>query len=466
MQVIYSDIESQIVSRLQPMTNGGGVDVLILPEVEDEFQRPFGAGRVTVAYKSSDFPAIKSTHEIVQDELLHFEVVVQARKLRSPNGVHAMVEAIKKLLVGFRPTDCSKMYLVKNGFTSRDPETAVWTYSMIFETKYLLVEDGQDETGPKLEILEFIYNDEFPAIPTVPFPGTFPNPPIEAYYGDVAYWDGMVWRRLSPGEVGQVLATQGIGLPPQWISGGGGEPGPQGPQGEQGEPGPQGEQGIQGEQGPAGEDGKSAYELALEDGFVGTLEDWLASLVGEQGEQGIQGPQGEPGPQGEVGPQGPQGESGVIGLGLVRKAQFGGTVTGTTSQTLVHSYAFAANEINFSDVLHFEAQFVRSSSVSNGVIRLYLNTQNTLVGAVPLLTNSMGGSTNTFSQFRRKFGVRAGTIIGFPPTTSSATDLITNGNPVLSAAINVAAPFWILLTYNPSNAGDTATCTFSEIKNF
>jgi hypothetical protein len=121
MQVIYSDIESLIVSRLQPMTNGGGVDVLILPEVEDEFQRPFGAGRVTVAYKSSDFPALKSTFEIVQDELLHFEVVVQARKLRGSNGVHAMVEAIKRLLVGFRPTDCSKMYLVKNGFTSRDP---------------------------------------------------------------------------------------------------------------------------------------------------------------------------------------------------------------------------------------------------------------------------------------------------------------------------------------------------------
>jgi hypothetical protein len=53
-----------------------------------------------------------------------------------------------------------------------------------------------------------------------------------------------------------------------------------------------------GPQGPQGEDGFSAYEVALQDGFIGTEEQWLASLKGEQGIQGIQG---------EVGPQGPQG---------------------------------------------------------------------------------------------------------------------------------------------------------------
>ena len=32
-----------------------------------------------------------------------------------------------------------------------------------------------------------------------------------------------------------------------------------------------------------GEDGKSAYELAVEEGFVGTLDEWLASLKGDEG---------------------------------------------------------------------------------------------------------------------------------------------------------------------------------------
>ena len=31
---------------------------------------------------------------------------------------------------------------------------------------------------------------------------------------------------------------------------------------------------------------KSAYDLAVENGYEGTVEDWLASLVGEAGENG------------------------------------------------------------------------------------------------------------------------------------------------------------------------------------
>ena len=77
-----------------------------------------------------------------------------------------------------------------------------------------------------------------------------------------------------------------------------------------------GEAGSQGPQGPAGadgQDGKSAYEIAVEQGFVGDEDAWLESLKGEKGPQGEQGPAGEQGPQGEAGPQGPAGEKGEKG---------------------------------------------------------------------------------------------------------------------------------------------------------
>lgn len=51
--------------------------------------------------------------------------------------------------------------------------------------------------------------------------------------------------------------------------------------------------------------GKSAYQIAVDHGFVGTEEEWLASLQGEDGEPG---PQGDPGPPG---PEGPPGAGGV-----------------------------------------------------------------------------------------------------------------------------------------------------------
>ena len=44
-----------------------------------------------------------------------------------------------------------------------------------------------------------------------------------------------------------------------------------------------------------GADGASAYEVAIQNGFVGTEAQWLASLVGPQGAQGPQGIQGPPG---------------------------------------------------------------------------------------------------------------------------------------------------------------------------
>lgn len=54
-----------------------------------------------------------------------------------------------------------------------------------------------------------------------------------------------------------------------------------GPKGDTGDKGPQGEQGptgATGATGPQGENGASPYELAVENGFEGTEEEWLASL--------------------------------------------------------------------------------------------------------------------------------------------------------------------------------------------
>lgn len=45
--------------------------------------------------------------------------------------------------------------------------------------------------------------------------------------------------------------------------------------------------------GDKGDDGKSAYELALENGFEGTEEEWLESLQGTDGEDGHSPVRGE-----------------------------------------------------------------------------------------------------------------------------------------------------------------------------
>ena len=66
-------------------------------------------------------------------------------------------------------------------------------------------------------------------------------------------------------------------------------------------------------EGGSGGSGKSAYEIALEHGFDGSEAEWLESLKGEQGKQGKQGIQGVPGEKGEQGIQGVKGAQGDAG---------------------------------------------------------------------------------------------------------------------------------------------------------
>ena len=147
---------------------------------------------------------------------------------------------------------------------------------------------------------------------------------IQGERGFSAY---QAWKSLEGNEKGTVEEFIASLVGPQGPQGIQGEVGPQGPQGEQGPVGPQGIQGVQGEigpQGPQGPQGYSAYMAwkALEGNGEGTVEDFIASLVGPQGptgpqgdkgDQGEIGPQGPQGPQGEPGPQGPQGIQGVQG---------------------------------------------------------------------------------------------------------------------------------------------------------
>ena len=73
------------------------------------------------------------------------------------------------------------------------------------------------------------------------------------------------------------------------VQGAPGKDGAQGLPGAKGDPGAQGIQGLPGKDGAKGADGKSAYEVAVSNGFVGNEAAWLASLKGEKGDKGDAG---------------------------------------------------------------------------------------------------------------------------------------------------------------------------------
>ena len=59
--------------------------------------------------------------------------------------------------------------------------------------------------------------------------------------------------------------------------------------------------------------GLSAYEIAVDNGFDGTEQEWLQSLKGQQGKKGEQGLKGDKGEQGLQGIQGEKGDTGEKG---------------------------------------------------------------------------------------------------------------------------------------------------------
>ena len=107
--------------------------------------------------------------------------------------------------------------------------------------------------------------------------------------------------------------------------------------------------------GAAGEDGLSAYEVAVNEGFVGTEAQWLASLVGEQGPTGStgpQGPQGIQGVKGDTGDTGPQGATGPAGADGADGVD-GSDATATTDASALTSGVLADARVQESNVTQY-----------------------------------------------------------------------------------------------------------------
>lgn len=138
--------------------------------------------------------------------------------------------------------------------------------------------------------------------------------------------------------------------------------------------------------GENGIDGKSAYQLAVEKGFVGTEAEWVASLKGETGPIGPQGIQGEVGPQGlkgetgATGPQGPKGDNYQI-----TEADYA-AIAGMVS--VPSKTSELTNDSNFITEVKLNGESVVNE---NGSINLQLGSLDTTLGETITCNQAIGG---------------------------------------------------------------------------
>lgn len=138
----------------------------------------------------------------------------------------------------------------------------------------------------------------------------------QGYTGGLTAW--LASLRGEPGVAGlsaymSALNSGFVGTEAQWIASLKGTNGTNGVDGKDGKDGVNGTNGLNGTNGTNGTDGKSAYQLAVELGYTGTLSAWLASLKGADGADGVDGVDGTNGTNGIDGVNGTNGADGVDG---------------------------------------------------------------------------------------------------------------------------------------------------------
>lgn len=138
-----------------------------------------------------------------------------------------------------------------------------------------------------------------------------------------------------------------------------GATGAKGDKGDTGARGADGLPGAKGDTGERGQDGKSAYEIAVANGYVGNEAQWLASLKGRDGERGRDGQNGKSafeiaegdlyfgteekwlaslkGAKGDTGQKGSDGKSATVTIGTVTTGEAASvTNTGTGTDAVLN----------------------------------------------------------------------------------------------------------------------------------
>ena len=144
----YETLEAVIVARLQGLA---GIEVIPLPENDNDFKTPYTDAKVTVAYNSSTFELSEDSFFVSQPEVIIMQLVFWSRRLRGSTGIYQIINAVQSNLQGWEPaagTDkCKKIELGHIKFESHVDD--LWTYSQFITTETMKI--GQPD--PVIEVI-------------------------------------------------------------------------------------------------------------------------------------------------------------------------------------------------------------------------------------------------------------------------------------------------------------------------
>lgn len=154
----YDTLQNEMVNHTKAVFDTAfglnAVDVVNLPEKEEDYARPFARAQVTISFAGSQFPAVQSTNQVSQHETVKFEVTVKSRTLYGITGIHTLLEATKIALAGFQTSQTNRLKPTAINWVSWG--NGIWEYLLEYEAQTLLVQ--VDDTPPAQLITQIIAN--------------------------------------------------------------------------------------------------------------------------------------------------------------------------------------------------------------------------------------------------------------------------------------------------------------------
>ena len=137
----FEPIQKSITTQLSNGFTAAAVDYIAqdLPESVADYSRAVTVPRAYVVYTGSTSPGVKNTNPTTQDRKAQFAVECYGRSLYDLEGVHALAALVEKLLVGFCPLSCDRLYLVKDDLIKGDD--GIWCRVIQFECMTMVVQD-------------------------------------------------------------------------------------------------------------------------------------------------------------------------------------------------------------------------------------------------------------------------------------------------------------------------------------
>ena len=211
-----------------------------------------------------------------------------------------------------------------------------------------------------------------------------------------------------------------------------------------------------------GAQGASAYEIAVENGFVGTEAEWLASLRGPQGPQGVPGAQGPKGETGATGAQGPQGATGATGAqgpqGETGPAGVSPSLTVSKVGTVTTITATDATGTTSAQILDGATQDI--SGLAQKVEQIYIDTDGAVTqelrpntvyvfgGELTSLTLTLGTPIEGIANIYQVFFANGATPVTLSlPASVDIGDFAPEANKISEISIQLVDAFGELRVY-------------------